>query len=286
MSGWWYNDYTPAPPREVRGGIKASGKGGFAKKWWGKRWLEVLESFGIGARLSRGRAYAKKGQVADLSIGTGLIRASVQGTRVKPYTITIQLAPYSAAQWDEIFGAVAEHPVVAARLLAGEMPEEMEELCAKRKLPLFPKRQGDMVTECSCPDWSNPCKHIAAVFFVMAEAFDGDPFLLLRLRGMDRDVFISRIAPGASEEEHEEEIRAEPLPAEPSRFWGPEGDIPEIRIPASLPKVHAALPGRLGPLPFWRGKETFPETMAALYETSACRAEEIHHTLEENGGTQ
>lgn len=283
MSGWWYDDYTPAPPRAVRGGIKASGKGGFAKKWWGKRWLDVLESFGIGARLSRGRSYAKKGQVADLSIGTGLIRASVQGTRVKPYTITVKLAPFSEKQWDEVFAAIAESPIVAARLLAGEMPEEMEDLCAKRNLPLFPKRQGDLATDCSCPDWSNPCKHIAAVFYVMAEAFDGDPFLLLRLRGMERDDFLSRLGPGAPEE-MEEDTGPEPLPAEPSLFWGPGGEIPEIRVHASPTKVHGALPGRLGPIPFWRGKETFPETMAALYKTAACRAEEIYRTLEENGG--
>ena len=268
------NDHTSAAAG--RGGIKAS-KGGFAKKWWKNggwmcsnpsasapvsRWTRLREEGAGGRPLHRDRA--------DMGIRQG------RGQTVYDHYPT---CPYSAAQWDEIRRNRGTS-VVAARLLAGEMPEEMEELCAKESF-LFPKRQGDMVTECSCPDWSNPCKHIAAVFRD-GGGVDGDPCCSGCAEWIGTSYLPHR--PGASEEEHEEEIEAEPLPAEPSRFWGPEGEIPEIRIPASLPKVHGALPGRLGPLPFWRGKETFPETMAALYESATCRAEEIYRTLEENGG--
>ena len=286
MSGWWYGEYKPAAPLQVQGGIKASGKGGFAKKWWGKRWLEVLESFHIGTRLARGRGYAKKGQVANLSIETGRIKASVQGTRARPYTITVELAPYSETEWEGVLEEIRENPLVAARLLAGDMPEELEELCARKKLPLFPKKRGDMTTNCSCPDRSNPCKHIAAVFYVMAEAFDGDPFLLLRLRGLDREAFLARLGPVSPEDiEESEEISSPcPLPAEPAIFWDTAGDTPDI-APLSAPgKTHAALLRRLGTPPFWRGSEGFAEAMTAIYETAACGTEALHREIEENGG--
>ncbi|MEG6552546.1 hypothetical protein V6C53_20120, partial [Desulfocurvibacter africanus] len=90
--GDWMH-YEPTTPREVEGGIKScSRRGDFAASWWGKRWITVLEGFQIGARLSRGRSYARKGQVADLSVTPGEVRASVQGSRARPYAVSVRLS--------------------------------------------------------------------------------------------------------------------------------------------------------------------------------------------------
>ncbi len=272
--GWNDGYYTPAPPIAVSGGIKAaSARGAFAKNWWGRRWIQVLESFRIGARLQRGRSYARSGQVIGLDIGVGLVTARVQGTRRTPYDVEIRMRPYTDEQWERIGGTLAGQPQHLARLVGGEMPEGLEDLLAKIGLPLFPTEYGDLVTDCSCPDFSNPCKHIAAVFYIMAEAFDADPFLLLRLRGRDRDAFLEHLAPAAAERE----TPPEPLPPDAALFWG-DGDgarpAPLPEEPCSLPATSAAVMRRLGPPPFWRGERPFIVCMDEICRAAATRAQE------------
>jgi uncharacterized Zn finger protein len=249
--------YPPSQPREAKGGIKAhSQRGAFVDKWWGKRWIKVLESFGIGARLQRGRAYARRGQVIDLHIGSdGEITARVQGSRPAPYEVALQLLTFSVPEWERVAVALSERPAYMAKLLAGEMPEEIEEAFAQAKLSLFPATQDDLETECSCPDWSNPCKHIAAVYYLLAEAFDQDPFLLFKLRGMDRESLLQLVL-GAGQQEEEGESGmppGEPLPSDAVQFWG--GAEPELVDlgETTLPTAWAVLAKRLGAFPFWRG---------------------------------
>ena len=278
--GWNDGYYTPAPPIAVSGGIKAANaRGAFAKNWWGRRWIQALESFRIGARLQRGRSYARSGQVIGLDIGVGRVTDRVQGSRRTPYDVEIRMRPYTDAQWERIAGALAGQPWNLARLLGGEMPEGLEELLAKIGLPLFPTEYGDLVTDCSCPDVSNPCKHIAAVFYIMAEAFDADPFLLLRLRGRDRDALLEYLAPAAAEQEREAPPEPEPLPADAALFWGDAGDgrsAPLPEEPCGLPAAPAPAPaaGRLGPPPFWRGERPFLACMDEICRAAAKRAQE------------
>ncbi len=274
----WY--YTPTTPKAVKGGIKAQSKrGAFATKWWGKRWIQTLEGFRIDARLSRGRAYARKGQVASLDIKPGEVRARVQGSRRGSYRVSIKLAALNAEQWRKVTERVAGEPIFAALLLGGEMPEDIERVFSDAGAPLFPVRQNDLDTDCSCPDWSNPCKHIAAVYYLLAEAFDQDPFLLFRLRGMDRDMFMERLhAAGAGERIEEEPMpqsEPEPLPLEHDAFWGKESLLPE-RVPAAdLPSLHAAIPRRLGKLPFWRAECEFIKEMDAFYRHASMLASSL-----------
>ena len=266
----FYDWYEPTRPREVKGGIKAQSKrGAFASKWWGKRWIQTLESFDIGARLSRGRSYARKGQVASLEIGQGGVSAKVQGSQSGVYRISIELKAFSAKQWTKIIDRLVEQPIFAAQLLGNEMPEEIESAFAEAGLSLFPQKSLDLQTDCSCPDWSNPCKHIAAVFYLMAEAFDADPFLLFRLRGMERETFLEGLrSAGAGQDQSAEEQRAElepePLPLDTEVFWGQsiEFEAPAKPYPVRL---HAALPRRLGPLPFWRADKEFIPEMEGIY---------------------
>lgn len=208
---WRYNDYfPPSKPKAVKGGIKAeSQRGGFGKSWWAKRWIAVLESFNIGARLGRGRSYARRGQVSSIDIKKGVVEAKVQGSKAKPYSVTIKISPLSRTDWDKLGQALSTQALFAAKLLAGEMPQDIEEAFQKAGLSLFPRKLQDLSTDCSCPDWSNPCKHIAAVYYLLGEEFDRDPFLIFRLRGMEREEFLNSLT-GIDVEESEESGPAEP----------------------------------------------------------------------------
>ncbi len=275
--GWW-RYYTPKPARQVKGGIKAqSRRGAFAVSWWGQRWIKVLESFDIGERLNRGRTYARKGQVMDIDIEKGRVRATVQGSRSYPYEVEVRFRPLSRAQWYQIAKALEGRIISLARLLAGELPEDMEDIFESANLSLFPHRLRDLETDCSCPDWSNPCKHTAAVFYLLAEEFDRDPFLLFKLRGLSREELFellgyrSAAAPTPSEPDRTEVLEPVPEepPLEPAAFWEGE-DVPgDLFGEVCLPEVAAVLPKRLGGFPFWRGQAPFMEALEPCYLKAA-----------------
>ena len=270
----YYDNYFPASkPRRVSGGIKAqSQRGAFASRWWAQRWIAVLESFHIGARLNRGRSYARQGQVLDIQIAPGEVKAKVQGSRPRPYQVSIKLKPLSAADWRKLTEAMAEEARFGAKLLAGEMPADIEEVFKAEGLSLFPKTHGDLKTECSCPDYSNPCKHIAAVYYLLGEAFDHDPFLMFRLRGMEREALLAQLGEAVGEDEGWSPAEPEPLPADPATFWAMP-PLPEMLAgPLLAPAQPAALLQRLGPFPFWRGEVSPLEALAPVYAAMATAA--------------
>ena len=273
----WYERYERRERIVPKGGIKAQSKrGSFGASWWGQKWVRTLESFDIGARLARGRSYARGGQVLNIDIAPGKVAAKVQGSTPRPYAVSIELKPLSPADWDKVTAALGGQAVFAAKLLAGEMPAEIEPIFADNGLSLFPAKSRDLATDCSCPDSSNPCKHIAAVYYLIAEEFDRDPFLLFRLRGMDRETLFRKLSASVAEGDHDEEVAslpAEPLPTEVAAFWTA-GVMPddllgdERRTPVS-----AALPRRLGAFPFWRGGERFLDAMESAYGTASRSAD-------------
>jgi uncharacterized Zn finger protein len=186
----WDRDdwYPPSKPRAVRGGIRAGSKRGrFGETWWAARWIAVLESFDIGARLQRGRSYARHGQVLSIDIEKGVVSARVQGSRRAPYKVAVTIGQLKPAEWRRVTDRIAGQAIFAAKLLAGEMPQDIEEAFTTAGVSLFPEKSRELVTACSCPDWSNPCKHVAAVYYLLGEEFDRDPFLLFRLRGLERE---------------------------------------------------------------------------------------------------
>jgi SWIM zinc finger len=186
--------YPASRPRKVSGGIKARSKrGSIGEQWWSRRFIDVLESFGLQSRLSRGRNYARSGQVLSLEIGTGHVTAKVQGSRVKPYSVRLTVDPLTTRQWRRVEEALAARAIFRARLLAGEMPAEIEQVFADCGTPLFPHSARDLEMTCSCPDWQVPCKHLAAVCYVLAEAFDDDPFGMLAWRGKGRDDLLAAL---------------------------------------------------------------------------------------------
>ena len=192
MSRW--HDYASSGPVAVEGGIKARSKrGAIGEQWWSKRFIAVLESYGMSGRLQRGRSYARGGQVLEFTLGTGKVTARVQGSRPAPYKVTITVLPLLTAQWHAVESRLASQALFRARLLAGEMPPEIEQVFVACGTPLFPQSSRDLEMSCSCPDWEVPCKHLAAVCYVLAEAFDDDPFALLAWRGKGRDDLLAAL---------------------------------------------------------------------------------------------
>jgi uncharacterized Zn finger protein len=287
MSRWRYYDdfyYQPSRPRAARGGIKAQSKRGtFGSSWWARRWIAVLESFYIGARLGRGRSYARSGQVLSIAIDKGTVTAQVQGSRPRPYDVVIKVKSLSTADWKKLAEELAHQAFFAAKLLASEMPQEIEQAFTGAGLSLFPEKTKDLETNCSCPDWSNPCKHIAAVYYLLGEEFDRDPFLLFTLRGMRREEFVrllgstgSTPAPGKAGRQagqpktgEDAPLPPEPLTTEVSGFWDGGNLTEEVFGEVQLPPMPAALPRRLGSFPFWRSTERFLDAMASIYARAA-----------------
>ncbi|WP_422773893.1 SWIM zinc finger family protein [Plantactinospora sp. WMMC1484] len=192
-------------PRRVDGGLRArSARGAIGRSWWSRRFLDVLESFALGTRLTRGRSYARAGQVLSLEVAPGEVTAVVQGSRPKPYRVSIRFRPFAERLWARIETQLAAQALFSARLLAGELPPELEELFAEAGAPLFPAGIDELAQRCDCPDFAVPCKHLAATFYLLAEAFDADPFQLLRWRGRDREQLLARlrdlrgVAPGTA----------------------------------------------------------------------------------------
>jgi uncharacterized Zn finger protein len=193
-SNWSGGFPPPAKPRAVEGGLVArSARGAIGEHWWSRRFLEVLESFALGSRLTRGKNYARRGQVLSLDVAPGAVTASVQGSRRTPYKVSISLPAFSELVWAKVEVTLAEQAIHSARLLAGEMPHDLEEVFLAAGAPLFPQRAKDLTLSCSCPDWEVPCKHLAAAFYLLAESFDDDPFAILLWRGRSRKALLQRL---------------------------------------------------------------------------------------------
>ena len=266
MGRWDYYDwnyYRPDKPIRVEGGIKAkSERGAIGSTWWSKRWIGVLESFSMGTRLTRGRSYARQGQVVSIDVQPGIVTAKVQGSQPKPYNIKIRLKPLADQDWDRVTEAMAAQALFAAKLLTGEMPTNIEEAFHAVNLSLFPTAVKDLETSCSCPDWANPCKHIAAVYYLLAERFDEDPFLIFKLRGRTKEQITQALR----------EKRAQTLPAEGlstaesdgageadnstlleeklDTFWQAGEGLQAFRVNPFRPEIDKAILKRLGDAPF------------------------------------
>jgi uncharacterized Zn finger protein len=277
--GRWYNYpfFKPSIPREAKGGIKSQSKRGtFGESWWARRWIAVLESFDIGARLGRGRSYARRGQVVSIEIEKGNVSAKVQGSRPKPYDIKLQIKTLAARDWQRLAKALSRKAIFVAKLLAGEMPPDIEKVFQEAGLSLFPERMKDLNTECSCPDWSNPCKHIAAVYYLLGEEFDRDPFLIFQLRGMSREELVESLSaserktvPRKAAAKAKSRGKEQDSTLDLSKFWDGDPLPNDLFGDVTIPQVSAGLPKRLGSFPLWRGKVRFLDKMEMIYSQAS-----------------
>jgi uncharacterized Zn finger protein len=245
----------PKPPPPAHG-IKIKDAG---TTWWGRRWIEALEKLSpeYASRLARGKTYARTGRAHDLAVKAGKVTANVTGSRARPYAISMSMAVLDDATWTKALAELAQKARYAAQLLAGEMPEDVDEVLRKVGVRIFPSKVGDLTTACSCPDWANPCKHVAATHYVLGDALDKDPFLLFELRGRTRDEVLAAMrrakpAPRTDAAPAAPGVKLGAITDESYDTW--RGPPPSLRVTFAAPAVDAALIAALGKPASWREK--------------------------------
>ncbi len=227
-----------------------------AESWWAKRWIGALEKLGdeYPNRLLRGRSYARAGRVKDLRVSPGKVNALVQGSRPKPYRVRIEMRPIAPGGWQRVVAGLVREAGFAAQLLAGEMPERIDEPFERCGVKLFPVEAAEVRTFCSCPDVANPCKHVAATHYVLGAAFDRDPFLLFEIRGRTKEQVMEMLRQARGRR-----VRSDP-PAAPTdpmagvtdeNFLSARGNLLGLRLRPEAPEEAAAVLHALGAPKSW-----------------------------------
>jgi len=246
--------------------------------------MATLDGFGWTGRLSRGRAYTRNRRVVDVDVSPGVVRARVQGSRPTPYRIEMTVEPFPDPVWDRVVGALARQAIYTAKLLAGELPAEVVQLCDTAEAPLFPSHPDEITMKCSCPDWAVPCKHVAAVHYALAAELDRDPFLLFRLRGRTREELTAalRARRGSFGSAGAARMAAQatapptpaPVPASPDdvpvdRFWQHGPELDDLHFEIRPPDVPGAVLRLLGRPPGWGGQDDLLDTLHDLYRVAS-----------------
>lgn len=229
--GWWYDDeddyqdnrtlrdyQTPPDALVIKGRVIAtSQRGSIGTEWWGQQWVLAMERLGLDGRIERGRRYARNGSVSDLEISYGMAYARVTGSHV--YRTAIQLRSLSDQEWERALEALSQQALYSAKLLAGEMPGDIDAIFQEAGVSLFPQSTNEISFECSCPDYANPCKHAAAVYYLVAEQLDADPFILFHLRGRKREQVLTALRKYRGGDSDESTTESVSLAAELDHFW-------------------------------------------------------------------
>src|SRR5215467_95519 len=296
---WWsWEDRPESSSPLPADGIKARTRAGqaFGQTWWGGKWIAALERLVNPGRLQRGRSYARKGQVLNIDFAGNRVESSVQGSRKEPYKVWIEIKSIDDKEWESVIDVMSSQAIFAAKLLAGEMPQDIEEAFNSARVALFPARAADLRTECSCPDYANPCKHISAVYYLLGEQFDADPFLLFQLRGRSKDQIIAelrerrrstspasvapvdRAAEGVGLDAAESGVHGEGIVASiyeegppfeelVGQFWNGDPEIESMEFSIARPEIDGAPIKRLGQPAFWKGKGDFLAEMESMYRS-------------------
>lgn len=266
----------------------------FSRTWWGKKFIAVLEQFSDPGRLSRGRSYANNGKVKNFEIIGGIVTAQVRGS-INPYfgvykeplyITTIEFQAISAAKWAAAIALIASKASFISRLLLNEMPDNIEEEFALLGLNLLPRSRKDFDISCSCPDWGNPCKHIAGIYYLVAAELDRDPFKLFELRGLSRQDLHSELVKSPLGQALSAELQlaqrapqsvlfyhTRPLIVEPESlnglrdFWQGNKRLPPTIEPLPQVLVSGVPVKKQGEFPaFWHRENSFIEAMETLYK--------------------
>jgi len=254
----------------------------FGKTWWAQKWIGALEELGrtYSNRLPRGRTYARRGAVKDLVITPGKVFARVQGTRRTPYKVEIRLKALTDKKWQKVIKTLAKQAIFAAKLLTGEMPPDIDEVFKSCGFSLFPVKATELKTSCSCPDWANPCKHIAATHYILAEAFDRDPFLLFELRGWKKErvleeLRLSRSLSSSTEKKLETDTKKHNLEKETidkldeEEFVTLKNSLEDIHFHIVDQEGKFAILKRLGPFPGETSSSTFTSALEKIYKNAS-----------------
>ncbi len=267
----------------------------FSRTWWGQKFLAALEQLTDPGRLSRGRSYASGGRITSFEIKDGCVQATVRGSvnayfgvyKEPLYITTIEFQPISQANWAAAIALMASKAAVIYRLLLNDIPDTIETYFKRLNLNLLPGSQKDFEATCSCPDWENPCKHIAGVYYLVAAELDQDPFLLFELRGISREALQQELAktplgqalsaqlplghqpprPVQSYYTSLHTVAADPTTTSLRDFWHGSTRLPATIEALPTHPVSGILVKKQGDLPaFWDRHNSFLEAMDALYE--------------------
>ncbi len=268
-----WHAFPASTPLPVDGGLATRRqRGSMADAWWSRRFVEVLESYGLGGRMQRGRRYARSGQVMSLDVSLGLLAAHVQGSRRTPYRVTVTVPTPSERQWQVVDAALQARIGLAAALLAGELPMDLEEVFEHAGAPLFPRRWTDLRAQCSCPDNANPCKHIAAVLYVFADRLDTDPWLVLEWHGRSRDDVLAAVGLAGSAGGDEADALPPWWPLRAGETPLPAG-VPAGRPLPEPPTAPDAVLRRLEHLEVLAWRQPVTDAFAVLYGAMLAQAE-------------
>lgn len=234
----------------------------FSRTWWGQKFIAALEQFTNSGRLSRGRSYARNDKVRSFEIQDGKVIAQVRGS-VNPYfgvykeplyITTIDFQPISAAKWAAAIALIASRASLISRLLLNEIPDNIEDSFKTLGLNLLPRSKKDFDSNCSCPDWENPCKHIAGVYYLVAAELDRDPFLLFELRGLSRADLLTELAKSPLGQALSAELQLQQRPPESvSSYY----TLPKTQVIGTSESLRD----------FWYGAKRLPTTIDPLPQT-------------------
>jgi uncharacterized Zn finger protein len=198
------------------------------RQWWVQRWLELLDSYRFKKRLERARNYAREGHVLSMEFNNAEVIAKVQGSEAEPYQVLLNLDPFTNEDWSYIINTLAEKALYSAQLLAGQMPESIEQVFIKNGLNLFPYTLTDIRSRCSCPDKANPCKHIGAVYYQLGDRLSEDPFVMFQLRGRSKTQLLAALRQQRSQSP-ELTPMATPIPLEPDPVAPPSTTVTPVK---------------------------------------------------------
>ncbi|MEC4815233.1 MAG: SWIM zinc finger family protein [Scytonema sp. PMC 1069.18] len=266
----------------------------FSRTWWGERFINALESFTDEGRLQRGRSYASGGKVKSFEIEQNKITAKVRGSvnsyfgvyKEPTYSISIEITPISKTRWDNVIDKLSSKASIISRLMLNEVPENIEEVFSQLGLHLLPHNSKDFKTKCSCPDYANPCKHIAGVYYLVASQLDENPFLLFELRGLSKTELQAKLAQTPLGKALSEELNAKEIAVEASNsfytklqkqavddnpsvreFWLGTKRLPSTIDVPTASSVSAIVIKKQGDFPtFWDKDNSFIEAMEELYQ--------------------
>lgn len=249
-----------------------------SREWWVQRWIYLLETYRFKKRLERARDYARQGNIKSIEFEGPKVLAKVQGTEPEPYQVSLSLDPFTDEQWDYVIETMAEQAIFSAQLLAGEMPQNIEEVFTANGLSLFPFTLSDIHSWCSCPDKQNPCKHIGAIYYQLADRFSEDPFVIFQLRGRNKEQILDALrqlrgTAGARESlelspEHPststpEGVSEAPPPLDLEEFWQYNEPLDSSLVVIAPPPSSDTVLDFLGPIPLGSNSQANPNSKSS-----------------------
>ena len=263
------------------------------RTWWGEKFLEVLSASMDSGRLRRGRAYSSPGRLLEFDMDGPNVKATVRGN-INPYfgvyeephyKVSVSLQQFSARAWNKITADLSHSAALLSQLLLNEMPINIEQIFTARKITLLPEKSSEIVSNCSCPDYASPCKHVAGVYYKIASLLDRDPFLLFQLRGMKFDrlhqalvatdlgqALVDQLEESDFELEFQNCRYPDPDPEtvqgfDLQAFWQGAEPLPKVGDQPEKPATSAILIRKGGDFPgFWEHRQSFISVMEPVYE--------------------